>query len=331
MAETRVFSISVDTEADLLDKSRNTLDSITGIHYLQELCEDTDIVPAYLITYEVATRDEAISVIKPYLDAGKCEIGHHLHVWSNPPFENENDFGVDESWISGYQSELDKDTLFKKMDILHEAIKTNYGVTPKIHRAGRWAVNQDTFEWLEKNSYTIDSSIAPLISFTEQKGKSNSFPYDGRKVSPQPYRPSKNNFLEEDSNVNSNYNLWEIPLSTFSGDFFARCNIRGQSFLRRYAWKLGLNLCPALPLRPSFDIPDQVFEYGINSLFESDNSFFLGMLHSNELGLGGSPKSRNKTLLEGIKKRLSFIIKKSSEYNIKGCAFSQLPDFISEK
>jgi hypothetical protein len=327
-ASKRVITISVDTEADLLDNAKNKIDSLKGIHYLQEVCAKTGIIPIYLLSYEMATKEEAISIIKPYLDRNECEIGHHLHIWTCPPFETVNRHDVDEKWLNGYQSEMAKITLRRKLDNLHKEIEKNYGITPKVHRAERWAVDHNTFEWLEENNYEIDTSVAPLISFKEQIGVQAEFPYDGKKATERPYRPSKDNFLKPGKENNS-YKLWEIPVTTYEGDLMAKLNLRGQSKIRNFLWKHNYAPCPALPLRPSFSIPDSVFEKAVNALYESDRKIFLGMLHSNELSVGGSPKSETEELLKGIKRRLEYILQKAKENGIEGCKMTDLPNYLS--
>ena len=85
-----IFIVTVDTESDdaWLKPEVIKLDNIKMIPRFQDLCEKYDIFPTYLLTYECASREESISVFKPILDRQKCEIGHHLHIWSTPPFKN---------------------------------------------------------------------------------------------------------------------------------------------------------------------------------------------------------------------------------------------------
>ena len=80
------FIISIDTEEDNWNTPFNppTLENIRRIPIAQELFDKYSIRPTYLVTYAVVCESQSVSVLKPILDAGRCEIGTHLHPWNTP-------------------------------------------------------------------------------------------------------------------------------------------------------------------------------------------------------------------------------------------------------
>ena len=168
----KYFSITVDTEADNAWTSPNKIemDNFKEIPRFQELCEKYDIIPIYLLTYEYATNEPAINFFKKKLIENKCEIGHHLHAWTTPPFSNEKN-GVDMDWLHAYQFELPNEIFERKMDTLHSALIKAFGIQPIIHRAGRWGIDDRTIDWLSRNNYLIDTSVIPYYDLSNNRGK----------------------------------------------------------------------------------------------------------------------------------------------------------------
>ncbi len=83
------FVVTVDTESDDAWEKPEiiSLENLKEIPRFQELCEKYDVIPTYLLAYEFAARDEAISVLKPILDQRRCEIGHHFTHGQPHPFK----------------------------------------------------------------------------------------------------------------------------------------------------------------------------------------------------------------------------------------------------
>ncbi|MBT4339576.1 MAG: hypothetical protein HOD63_13365, partial [Bacteroidetes bacterium] len=155
--KSKKFIITVDTEADWFNVAIGNVSNISGIHFLQEKALKYNYLPTYLITYDIATKDESIKALRKYADKSLCEIGHHMHVCCTPPIEFPNDYNIDEDDLLGIQSELQDEVFEKKMQSLHDAIVANFQITPTSHRAGRWAIDMRTLLWLEKNNYLVDS------------------------------------------------------------------------------------------------------------------------------------------------------------------------------
>ena len=81
------FIVTVDTEADIQKKGsdRAVLSNLASLPRFQALCEAYNVMPTYLITYEVATHRETVENLKNWQDKGMAEVGTHLHPWTNPP------------------------------------------------------------------------------------------------------------------------------------------------------------------------------------------------------------------------------------------------------
>ena len=181
------FVVTVDTEADDAwsrpDQLR--LDNLKQLPRFQDLCDKFGIVPTYLLAYECAHRDEALSILKPLADSRRCEIGHHLHVWTCPPYQSTSGDGIDRDWILAHQFLLPDSLFVKKAERLRQEIETNFGRSPTSHRAGRWGIDQRTVDWLASAAFIVETSLRPTMRL----------PYSiGTHASTQ-YRPNRNPYV----------------------------------------------------------------------------------------------------------------------------------------
>ncbi|MCB0744417.1 MAG: hypothetical protein KDC67_10970 [Ignavibacteriae bacterium] len=292
------FVVTVDTEADNAwsNPTEIKLDNMKAIPQFQDLCEKYNVIPTYLITYECATRDEAIKVLKPILDRGKCEIGHHLHVWSTPPFQKDNGKGVDLDWVHAYQSELPDSLFSEKAEVLKRAIEEHYGVSPKSHRAGRWGGDKRTINWLMENNFTVDTSILPLTNFNNMSGKN--------KTGPNFYFESFDSFILK----NGNKKLNEIPVTVNSTPaLFINILKLAVSFnllSERNAYKIFRKLGGGTKLTPSLDFSIESYLNTIKDESILGRKVINFSLHSSEVSLGHSPITSTK---EGYEYYLSVL------------------------
>ena len=229
----KLLTITIDAEADNIPDPRvNSISNVKGIDYLQELCDKFDTSPTYLITYEMATQDEAIKVLKNYSDKGKCEIGHHLHIWSTPPFENANRNGVDEKWIGGIQSEIDDESFYAKMQALHNAIQENYQITPRSHRAGRWDIDRRTLIWLAENNYLVDTSICSYVSWKNVAGIRGIIELDTSFIGNKPYYPDLDDISRIARDEDDRIDILEVPVTGIEGDLYCRVKRKIKKIIR---------------------------------------------------------------------------------------------------
>jgi hypothetical protein len=159
--------ITIDTEEDNwgdYSPTGHALENIERIPDLQQLLNEFNVKPTYLITYPVATDERAISILKGILDEGKCEIGSHCHPWNTPPFEEVN------NKKNSMLCNLPIDLQFNKISFLHQTIQNNFGITPISFRAGRWGFNQEVAKNLFRLGYQIDTSITPFVDWADFHG-----------------------------------------------------------------------------------------------------------------------------------------------------------------
>ncbi len=256
-------------------------------------------------------------------------MGHHLHIWSTPPFENCNIYGVDEKWIYGIQSEIPDDIFHDKMKSLHVAIEKYFSVTPTSHRAGRWAIDKRTLLWLEKNNYLVDTSIRPYISLTGTKGVNSYIKTDTYYAPNTPYFPEVENITRKAEKKGNAINILEVPVTGVRGDIFRNIKLRGINRLRYIFNKLGYRGIKNSSFRPTYSEPFNVFQRMTHNFINSDIPVINLMFHSSELALGMSPYSLTKKSLELVKKKITFVLKTAKENGIKGIPLSQTATYYN--
>jgi len=205
------LAITIDTEEDnwgSYNTTQYTTKNIERISKLQEVFDQFNVVPTYLVTYPVATDPKSVRILRKIYDEGKCEIGMHCHPWNTPPFEEErNEYN---SMLSNLPAGLQ----YKKMLTLHETINGNFGIEPKSFRAGRWGYNQSVGDVLKELNYKVDTSITPFTNWSEYCGP------DFSNMFPDPYKLYPNGGSDSDK-----HNLIEIPATIgYLQKNFALCN-----------------------------------------------------------------------------------------------------------
>jgi len=165
------FIVTIDTEGDnQWDHGRElTVENIKFLPRFQALCEDYGIKPTYLVTSEVCQDTYARGLFTEYIKNGRAEIGAHLHSWTTPPYLDKE--GFRENDINhAFASELPYELLSQKIRNLTEQIASSFGKTPSSFRSGRYGFNEDVARVLVDNSYIVDSSVTPFVSWSEQAG-----------------------------------------------------------------------------------------------------------------------------------------------------------------
>ena len=190
--------ITIDTEEDNwgnFSPNGYTLENIKKIPELQELFDEFNVKPTYLLTYPVATDKKSVSIFKKILKQDKCEIGTHCHPWNTPPYEEKT------NERNSMMCNLSVDLHFRKLRTLHNVIKKNLGITPVSFRAGRWGYNKNVAKNIYKLGYKIDTSI---IAYTDW---SASYGPDFSDILPKPFRFS----IKDISSESANGEMIEIP------------------------------------------------------------------------------------------------------------------------
>ena len=193
--------VVIDTEEEFdwrlpLSRSNSAVHSIAAQYRAQEVFERYGVVPIYVVDYPVAASEEAAGILRRFCEAGRCEIGSHLHPWVNPPHEEEV------TAYNSYAGNLSPSLERTKLEVLTEKIEEAFGIRPTVFRAGRYGLGAATGTALEQLGYKIDVSVVPYTSFADDGGP------DFSAFSEHPYR------------FGERHDLLEIPLSCgFSGVF----------------------------------------------------------------------------------------------------------------
>jgi hypothetical protein len=321
--------ISIDTEADWFKPEKATVCNISSIPVFQDLCNQYGFKPTYLITYEVASKEESLKILKPIADSDQCEIGQHMHIWTSPPFQIENEYGTDQKWIHGFQSEIDDELFEQKMNNLHQQIIQNFGKVPTSHRAGRWAIDNRTFEWLEKNNYKVDSSICAHKTWKYSKGVNEFIKTNTFKVSNEAYYPSQKDITKNKLSSEKGYSVLEVPLTGIKLPYLNSIDHKSLYYFNTFSQKLGIFKFGSISFRPSYNMKDYSFSNIVNRLFESDCQIFNFMFHSNELASGTSPYSKNETATKHLLQRIESVFMLAKEHGIKGIKLSDVHDLYN--
>ncbi len=82
--------VVVDTEAEFdwtadPDVNANEVSAVRNIHLVQEIFDEYEITPCYVVDYPMATQSESVYALREIFERRPCEIGAHLHPWVNPP------------------------------------------------------------------------------------------------------------------------------------------------------------------------------------------------------------------------------------------------------
>ena len=122
------------------------------------------IVPTYMVDWPVATTPGAVATLRTLLDAGRCEIGAHLHPWVSPPYEEAL------SDYNSYGGNLPRQLEYDKLRLLTETIADAFREQPLAFKAGRYGLGPHTAESIASLGYGVDASVVPYSAFTADGG-----------------------------------------------------------------------------------------------------------------------------------------------------------------
>lgn len=172
--------VIVDTEEEFdwyapFDRMSTGVQSIRWQSRLREIYARFGVRPTYVADYPVASQPEGYEPLRELLDSGECLIGAHLQPWVNLPDEEEiNEF-------NSYPGNLPPALERRKLELLTETIRRNFGKTPVIYKAGRYGLGPKTFSTLTELGYQVDLSPVPYYDLRGKYGP------DFRKIRPDPY------------------------------------------------------------------------------------------------------------------------------------------------
>ncbi len=291
MAEPVRVVITIDTEADdqWSPGVRLSTDNLAFLPRFQALCERFGFPPTYLCTYEVVRSVAFDRVLAPAQEAGRAEVGAHLHPWSNPPFAGMSLDRADAP-VRPYPSELPIELFEAKLASLTESIAQRTGRPPTSYRAGRWGFEASHAAVLERMGYAVDCSVTPLVSWADHPGVTRGGP-DFTAASPMPYMLD-----DRDACRPGDSRVLEVPVTILRTDWLARRSVRARG---RRAWErsrvlrvagrklLGLHGPQWFRPRPHTAAADLIRVY--ETARRRGLPLVEMMFHSSELMPGGSP------------------------------------------
>lgn len=164
------FVLTVDTEEEFnwnapFQRSGHGLDHVGRLAKFQQFCEGQGVVPIYLVDYPIATSPLAAEILRDPVAAGRAEIGVQLHPWVNPPHhENVNNH-------NSFAGNLPKEYERSKLLTLRDTIAENFGVHPRIYRAGRYGLGPNTGDILREAGIAIDTSVRARFDYSADSGQ----------------------------------------------------------------------------------------------------------------------------------------------------------------
>ena len=179
-AQTPTLFVVVDTEAEFdwfkpFARDMVKVRAMAAQQRAQAILDRYGIRPVYVIDYPVASQPEGYMPLQAILARGACEIGAHLHPWTNPPFDEP--LGV----VNSYPGNLPAGLEEAKFAVLLEAIQASFGLQPRFYKAGRYGIGPGTLAMLTRHGVGVDFSILPGADMRAVGGP------DFRALCPIPY------------------------------------------------------------------------------------------------------------------------------------------------
>jgi hypothetical protein len=161
--------IVVDTEEEFdwtrpFSRASTATSSIPAQARAHDIYDRLGIVPTYVVDYPVATDPAAANFLRALKEAGKAEIGAHLHPWVTPPHVEEV------TTRNSYHCNLPPGLERAKIAALTDAIALAFGKRPTIFKAGRYGYGANTGRVLADLGYEVDCSMVPHTDFSGDCG-----------------------------------------------------------------------------------------------------------------------------------------------------------------
>ena len=161
--------IVVDTEEEFdwtrpFSRDSVATSSIPAQAHAHAIYDRFGIVPTYVIDYPVATDPASVAFLRGLRDAGRAEIGAHLHPWVTPPHLEA--VTTRNSYHCNLPAELER----AKIAALTEAIAQAFGARPAAFKAGRYGYGRHTGAALAELGYQVDCSFVPHTNLSADGG-----------------------------------------------------------------------------------------------------------------------------------------------------------------
>ena len=278
------FLLTIDTEEEFawdgpFSADRHSIDTVPALRKFQQFCEGLGVKPVFLVDWPVATSGIASEILKDAVMAGRAEIGVHLHPWVNPPIEEE----INE--INSYAGNLHPDLERAKFLRLREAIEANFGMPPRIYRAGRYGAGPNTAAILGEGGIAIDTSVRSCFDYSASGGPN---------YRDHPVRPY---WLDRQAG------LLELPVTSVYWGILRQIG----PWLYPRLWRLPqlrgllarLGLLDRIPLTPEGISVDEAIN-GIDVALDMGLPVLVFSFHSPSLGPGYTPYVNNADELDAF-------------------------------
>ncbi len=300
----KYFIITVDTEGDngwtYRKGDRVHTECVLYIPRFQELCDKYSFKPVYLTNYEMAADPRFANYIKGVTEKGQCEVGIHVHAWNNPPIYELPKYECDQSYLYEYPYEIMK----AKFAETYNLIKTNIGVTPVSHRAGRWAMDKQYFRLLEEFKVLVDCSYTPHVDWSATKGATKGG---------ADYTCAKENSHKKG-------NVLEVPATVF--DTGERIHMGKRAKIQQWLHfkKIPHKIIWLRPAASELQEMKQVIDY---VMCQKNLDFAEFMIHSSELMPGGSPYFEDEASIEKLYATMDELFQYAKEKGFVGCTLKE--------
>lgn len=292
--------ITIDTEADNQWDVSNGISTENTLFLprFQELCERYGFVPTWLTNWEMCQDDRFVRYMKPKNDAGKCEIGMHLHAWNNPP-----EFPLEERTDQrAYLIEYPEEQMEAKVDALLGALRDRFEADITSHRSGRWALDGRYARLLAKKGFVVDCSVTPHMSWATAPGQTG-LPGSDYSQSPEaPYELCPG--------------LLEVPVTIRRTHRFAFDAIHEPKDILRQGKRLVKGQWQWL--RPPKNPSASALRGLLGDVAASGDGYAMFMIHSSELMPGGSPNFPDERSIEALYSVIDKTFSRAAELGFEG-------------
>jgi hypothetical protein len=295
----KYFIITVDTEGDDLwnwDEDQTiTTNNAECLERFQNLCEQYNFPPVYLINYEMALSEILVQILNAH-PKDKFEIGMHLHAWNSPPTYTLNKMYSGNPYITEYPVEVIREKHIQLRNLIEERFHTS----PISYRAGRWATNNDLFSVISELGFLVDCSVTPQLTHAHLPGSSVPGGCDYTKSPIKPYMITDT--------------LMEVPMTTRHHK-----TIKGNSLKNRIRNTIKGR---TLWMRPAVQTYSEMVELAERSEREGVD-YIEFMIHSSELLAAGSPYCKTDTDVENFYKKIKQMFEWVKANKYEGCTLAE--------
>jgi len=278
------FIVTIDTEEEFdwskpLQREGHSLHTVPMLSKFQQFCEGHGVVPIYLIDYPVATSPAAREALGEAVREGRAQVGVQLHPWVSPP--HSEDVNQHNSFAGNLPADLER----AKFMHLRDTIETNFGVAPRMYRAGRYGLGPNSAEILKDAGIAIDTSVRARFDYSYQHGPN----YRDHPLAPYW--------------IDRSGGLMEAPLTTVYSGPLREAGASLYPRLWRAPWLRGglakLGLLDRIPLTPE-GITAAEAKRGIDVAVAKGLPVLVFSFHSPSLAPGYSPYVRTPADLDAL-------------------------------